>query len=574
MKRKNMKKRALVSLALIFGSAAGLAVAPKDTFVMQINGTIATTDPHQAYDTNVSSYFTNVYDTLVTFEGKSTKIVPMLATAWKTSSDLKTFTLTLRKGVKFHSGNDFTCVDAEYSLRRLISSSNGLSAGFYLSGPLLGFGSWDDAAKKSTTFANVSKAVRCDANGNLILETPKQEPLLMARLTGTHAAIIDSKFAIENGEWDGTEATWKDLVGKDLSNSAMNKADAGSGAYQMVSREADQMVFKAFPGYWGEKSKFENVVMKVVPTDASRVLAMKNGDADFVAYDSVTSIAQLRGAPGVKILELKSTAATAIYFNPLMDKKSKFIGSGKLDGKGIPVNFFGDIHVRRAFAASFNSARVLKEILQGSGELRTMALSSLLPGYDPSIKLPAFDPELAKREFKLAFKGELWKKGFAIELLTIAETPVTRDVFALLKQDLEKLNPKFKAILRPTPQNDLYAALGGNLVPITINGTSADVPDGESLAQFSYSSTGTFSVHTHYNDPITEKAFAALAATADPVARGKQLTAIGRRGAELLLVLPLPEVNTFKIFRKEVKGVDENFNIFRYTSLFWNSLSK
>jgi Bacterial extracellular solute-binding proteins, family 5 Middle len=103
------------------------------------------------------------------------------------------------------------------------------------------------------------------------------------KLVGSWASIIDRKTAIAAGEWDGTEATWKDWPNKDLNNSSLNKTDMGSGAYMMVSREVTQAIFKANPNYWGEKGKLENVIFKMVDEQSSRRLALKNNDADIVA---------------------------------------------------------------------------------------------------------------------------------------------------------------------------------------------------------------------------------------------------------------------------------------------------
>ena len=565
-----MKKVFLLLSSLVTGLGASLAIAPQNTLVIQWASAITTTDPHHALDSNIQYSLTNVYETLVTYERNTSKLVPMLATSWKVGNNNKTFTFALRKNVKFHSGSDFTCKDAEYSLRRLLISSSSLTYAFYLSLPLLGFDFWDDDLKKTTKFSSLTKAVHCDTGGNLVLETPQPSPLLLQRLTGTYAAILDSKFAIANGEWDGTQTTWKDWIAKDLSNSAFNKPASGTGAYQMVSRESEQLVFKAFSGYWGEKPKLENVIFKSVSEDASRVLAIKNGDADFIFLGNRASLAQVRGAAGVKVLVGKSPDSSAIMMNQDIAPKSKFIGSGKLDGKGIPTNFFSDIHVRRGLAASFDHNRMIKEIYSGNGERRVMAIPSLLPDYDPSIKIQGFDPELAKREFKQAFNGEVWNKGFSFLIPLDAD----RDMYSLLKQGLEKLNPKFKVLLKDMPQADLYAALGQNVVPITINGTNAEIPDGEALARFFYSSSGTFAPHTHYNDPQTEKAFAQLATTADPAARAKLMGLIGRRAAELLPIIPLPGTDRFWIYRQELKGFEANINTFRYTYLLWNSISK
>ncbi len=46
---------------------------------------------------------------------------------------------------------------------------------------------------------------------------------------------------------------------------------------------------------------------------------------------------------------------------------NNFIGSGKLDGNGIPANFFSDPHVRKAFAYCFDWDTYIKDVEQGYG---------------------------------------------------------------------------------------------------------------------------------------------------------------------------------------------------------------
>src|SRR5207249_2620570 len=60
-------------------------------------------DPAWAYDTASASVIFNVYEPLVFMKkDKTTEFVPMLATKWDISTDGKTYTFTIRKGVKFH----------------------------------------------------------------------------------------------------------------------------------------------------------------------------------------------------------------------------------------------------------------------------------------------------------------------------------------------------------------------------------------------------------------------------------------------------------------------------------------
>jgi peptide/nickel transport system substrate-binding protein len=574
---KQLSKSVRNSL-LALGSAAllglGLAIAPTNTLVIQWSGEMVTLDPQQAFDTNGSEVLNNIYDTLVTFERNTTKLVPMLATDWKVSSDGKTITLGLRKNVKFHSGNDFTCNDAAYSLHRLLVTNNASSTAFYLSDAMLGFQYWDEKLIKDTPFSAIQNAASCDTNGNLVIKLTRREPIFILRLTGTWGAILDSKAAIAAGEWDGTEATWKDWQNKDINNSSLNKTDLGSGAYQMVSREADQAIFKANPNYWGSKGKIENVIVKIGGADSARVLAIKAGDADLISYDNINVVKQLKGAGGVTVNQFPSLAASAMFFNQAIAKGSKYVGSGKLDGKGLPANFFADINVRRGFAAALDSKRIINEIFSGLAENRTMPVPTALPGYDASIKTIPFNLEQAAQEFRKASKGQVWKTGFSFEAAVPAGSDAALSMMDLLRKNLERINPKFKMKVKIMPINDLYPALAGGVIPLTISGNSAEIPDALALLSFFYSSEGVFSVHTHFKDALIDKLITQLSQTDDLGKRAAIVTLVGRRGNELLPFVTLPESITTHISRSSLKGVKENYNPFRYTRLFWNSLSK
>jgi ABC-type transport system substrate-binding protein len=60
----------------------------------------------------------NAYETLTRYDDQL-EPQPVLAESWDQSSDGKQIRVTLRKGVPFHDGREFTCDDVKYSLLRL-----------------------------------------------------------------------------------------------------------------------------------------------------------------------------------------------------------------------------------------------------------------------------------------------------------------------------------------------------------------------------------------------------------------------------------------------------------------------
>ena len=101
-----------LAAALLFGSASA-----QNTFVYQTFGGIDTLDPAQAYDTASSVAIENIYETLYDYVGESvTEFQGSLATDWSSNDAGDEYTFTLRDGVTFHSGNEFTCADVEYTV--------------------------------------------------------------------------------------------------------------------------------------------------------------------------------------------------------------------------------------------------------------------------------------------------------------------------------------------------------------------------------------------------------------------------------------------------------------------------
>ncbi|ALU88931.1 ABC transporter substrate-binding protein [Herbaspirillum rubrisubalbicans] len=74
-------------------------------------------DPTQSSMLNERILYQSIFDKLVDLDGEG-KIVPMLAERWTVSDDQKTYTLYLRKGVKFQDGTPFDAKAVEFNLLR------------------------------------------------------------------------------------------------------------------------------------------------------------------------------------------------------------------------------------------------------------------------------------------------------------------------------------------------------------------------------------------------------------------------------------------------------------------------
>ena len=112
-----MKKSSLVLLvfALVLG-LCGVASAAKDTLVVANQYDPTTMDPIGHNDIPSSQVCYALYDTLIYLEPDGT-VKPGLAESWEFLSGTE-YKFNLRKGVKFHNGDELKAEDVKYSIMR------------------------------------------------------------------------------------------------------------------------------------------------------------------------------------------------------------------------------------------------------------------------------------------------------------------------------------------------------------------------------------------------------------------------------------------------------------------------
>ncbi len=89
------------------------------TYRRPLDNDPGTLDPAFVSDIYSFTVIQQIFDGLIQYEAAA-GIRPALARSWKASRDGKTWTFTLRKGVKFHNGREVTADDVVYSFERLL----------------------------------------------------------------------------------------------------------------------------------------------------------------------------------------------------------------------------------------------------------------------------------------------------------------------------------------------------------------------------------------------------------------------------------------------------------------------
>ncbi|WP_221088037.1 ABC transporter substrate-binding protein [Deinococcus aquaedulcis] len=557
-------------------NGATATTGQQETLVVQQASDVPTLDPGATYDTGSGQVVENLYETLLTYKGNSLdELEPLLATAWEEGEGGREYRFTLREGVKFHSGNTMTCADAEYSFRRNLVTNHADSGNWFIAESLLGTNA-NANDDKSITWQRIADAVKCDGE-TLVFTLPKTDPAFLSKLAYVGQSIVDSKYAAELGEWDGTEATWQKAVGTDLTNSPLAQKPSGTGAYKLLEKSATSVTATAFEDYWGEKPQIKNVVLQQVAELAPRVQAFLKGDADLIETGGRAIIkAQLEGKDGVVVVDdLPDTTASALSMN--QNIKGKALGSGKLDGQGIPANFFSDVDVRRGFVAAFDLPTYIEQVQLGKGEARNFLLPETFPGYDSSVEAAKFDPEIAKAAFQRAWGGQVWENGFAVNISYRAGSETAKTAMELLKKNIEALNPKFKVTIVAKEWSELIKAGNAGTEPMITTAWAPDYADPDNFVHTFYSSEGYYNPRIGARDEQIDTWINEARATTDAARRDELYAQVARRAQELALYIVLPSNPAFVVHRNTLQGVSaETFNPMTsfVTGTLWRKLSK
>ncbi len=120
----------VTALGIALAATPSLAQSPKKGGILNfaVVAEPPTTDCHETGTFAMVHPVAPQYSTLLKFEGPhdKLKIVGDLAESWERSTDGRTFTFKLRKGVKFHDGSDFSSADIKATYDRIITPPKGV----------------------------------------------------------------------------------------------------------------------------------------------------------------------------------------------------------------------------------------------------------------------------------------------------------------------------------------------------------------------------------------------------------------------------------------------------------------
>ncbi|HAZ09098.1 MAG TPA: hypothetical protein DCZ01_11405 [Elusimicrobia bacterium] len=555
------------ALALILALPGPAAAAPKnpDTLVYLTRSDDLGIDPARVGDGYSRHLAATVYEALVAIKpGTRDEFEPRLSTAVPSrqnglvSADGRTWRFPIREGVQFQDGTILTPEDARFSfLRRFVATgSEGLSD--ELLRVLLGLDPEPERPPAAAELLRRAREAVIVEGRDLVFRLARPSPSFLAILAAD-GYILSKAWCAAQGDWDGTEAGLGKVSGPQSSRSMLQSA-LGTGAFRLErwDRAARQIVFSRHDGYWRGPARLKRVIVKAVPEVSTRVLMLKNGDADVIAA-SVVEEPLIRGLPGVKVFDglRQPNRSPLMFFNFHVEPSGDSdMGSGRLDGEGIPPDFFCDKDVRLGFAYAMDSGRYVREVLRGRGRAASGFIPPGLPGYSKRGLEFKHDRRKAAAHFRKAFGGKLWERGFKFTVLVNTGSSWRPALVDILRRELAAVNPKFLIDTRVVDWSTFLDRAGKRRIPLYVQGVWEPAGDPLLYARALLHGRGRMALRMRYEDPRADALVEGAEASQDPASRLIFLEKLQRLAREEAVFVPVaePRGDVLRVQREWVKG--------------------
>jgi peptide/nickel transport system substrate-binding protein len=338
-------------------------------------------DPHTFSWVPRSNTVRQVCDYLTT-TGTDNITRPALCEKWEASPDLKTWTLRLRKTVKWHNGRQFTADDAVWNIKRVLDPKTGSSVLGLMKGFILDefeTGEKDDKGnpKKSTRLWDANAVQKVD---DFTVKLNGKTPQIAVPEWLFHYPFLILDPA-ENGEFK---------VGSN-----------GTGAFQLVENQLERkQVLKARKDYWGGGPYLDTLEFIDLGDDAAaQIAALSSKQVDGLYEAAIVQLDAIQKLNHVQMYQI-TTAQTAV-------------------ARTHPVKPFDDKRVRQALRYAIDTNAVLQLAHKGLGTVgEHHHVSPIHPEY---AKLPPFQRDVAKAKKLLADAG--YPSGIDAEIACKPDPP-------------------------------------------------------------------------------------------------------------------------------------------------------
>ena len=540
-----LKLGAFLVLAAVFLGACGgnqnaastkaddAAPAAGQVLRLRINGEPKGIDPQKASFATEISLDKQLFSALFRYDDKL-QVTPDLAGEMPSidnggiSKDGKTYTIKLRKDLKWSDGQALTSQDVVYGFQRLLDPK---TAAPYASN----FNSIVGAKDYSTAFG--TKAAP---------KTPSDADLAALRsavgVSARDATTVVFNLNAPSVSFLNQLALWssapvrKDVIDKygDAWTEAGNLV--GNGPFMLKEWvHNDHFTLVPNPNWHLGQARLSQVTIRIMEDDVTAYAAYLAGELDVAPVPPANrkEVSTAGSSLNSQLVRKPNLATQALLFNTT-DKP------------------WDNLKVRQAFATAINRQDYVDGVLQGVGEVTTSWLPPGMPGYDASAgKQYSFDATKAKQ--LLTDAGYPGGQGFPKVTLLLKSTDANK-LLAQFLQEQFRTNLGVDVDVELADSATYQSRFQKGQYSVTFGGWSADWPYPDNWLPEHFGSNGGFNVY-HYSNPKVDDLLQKAASEPDPAKRVDFYTQAQKLVLDDAVVAPAYNTETFLLVKPQVRDL-------------------
>ena len=271
----------ILTLSMVLGCMPGFAEGEyKDTIVWVIGNDQDILDPQM--NVSNSKVIPQYYDGLLGFDSDN-NVVCKIAESYESSEDQMVWTFHLRDDVYFHSGRHCTAYDFEATFDRLLDEEN--------------------PVRYTTNYSYIESAVATD-DYTFVVTLAEPKAFFLQSFAKHQTAVLNPEYIEKYGAKLGETAESVD----------------GCGPFKCTGwTKGEEMRFERFDDYYGEVAKTKEILMKIVPEQTSRAIAIETDQADIADGVSPDDAVRLDALDGITVSKTDGNGCHLFQFNCASD---------------------------------------------------------------------------------------------------------------------------------------------------------------------------------------------------------------------------------------------------------------
>lgn len=315
----------------LHGTATTDSDVYKDTIMIGMDGSCPNMDPHSNTD-QPSKILWKVMHTPLVVQDENLKMAPGVAESWEQPDD-RTIVFHLRKGMKFHNGEDVKASDVIFTFNRGKDSSH------------------------LSTVCNAIESISAEDDYTVTMVLTSPNPDFLAQLYNYNYVILSEKACTEDPD---------------------NGFLIGCGAYKLDEFVLnDHVSFTKFEDFYNADAVRSNhLYFRYIPENSARVIALQNGEIDICLNPATIDLSYIKEDSNLVLYSVDQTNISFITFN-LKNSKMQ------------------DQKLRQAISCGTNRQELIDVALEGQGAVAKSFWIPAVFGYADDFETYEYDQDRA-----------------------------------------------------------------------------------------------------------------------------------------------------------------------------------